>query len=498
MSRLAKNISANLLSNAWATVLSLALTPVYLRTLGIESFGVIGLYMSMTALMGVLDTGISATAVREIAWLSARPDERTKVPSLLRSLEIAYWGMLIPCGAILLIAVSWYGADWFRSASLPGELIRQAMVLMVVALVAQVPSGLYNAALIGLQKQVQCAGLITAFGTVRGIGAALTVSFVAQDVRAFFAWQLCTSLVQTFVTRRSAFRAIGNGQQPGHFSFEALHSVKRYAGGMTVLTALSLILNQADKVIVSRLVSLESLGFYMLASTVASGLSRIATPLIQAFGPHLTELVSRGDEQMLARQARTASQVMSVLVLPPAALIALHPEEILFAWTGDAAIAAGAAPILAILTVGTALVASSYPPLSIVYSRGRLRPVILLNVVAVLGLIPLLVFAARSSGPIGAALCWALFGIVTYVAYLAFGLKGLPGAGVADSMLRDFAAPAAASIAVAVVAGQALPVPAGRLWIAAVVGIAVVVGWVASLLSCRQLSVTALRTFRWR
>ena len=497
MSRLARNVSANLLSNAWATALSLILTPVYLRALGVESFGVIGFYTSMTALMSVLDTGISTTAMREIAWLTARPNERVKVPSLLRSLEVAYWAMLIAGGAVLLSAVLWFGAVWFRSASLPGDAIRQAMVLMVIALVAQIPSGLYSAVLIGLQRQVRCAALITTFGTLRGIGAAGIVSYVARDVRTFFAWQLCVSILQTCVIRHAAYQAVGSGVQPVRFSFAALHSVKRYAGGMTVLTALSLVLTQADKIIVSRLISLESFGLYMLASTVASGLSRVATPLMQAFGPHLTELVSRGDDRQLATQVRTASQLMSVLVLPPAALLAVRPEAILFAWTGNAPVAAGAAPMLAVLAAGTAMVACSYPPLSVIYSKGRLRPVLWLNVGMVMGLIPLTVFAARTLGPMGAALCWALFGLVTYLAYLRLGLKGLPGAGVIDSLLRDFAAPAAASIVVAIIARQALQTANSRVTIAAEVGVAVIAGWGLSLLVCRQLYSVAARQVRW-
>ena len=41
----------------------------------------------------------------------------------------------------------------------------------------------------------------------------------------------------------------------------------------------------------SRMVSLESLGFYMLLAVV-SGFSRIATPIINAFSPQFTELVA--------------------------------------------------------------------------------------------------------------------------------------------------------------------------------------------------------------
>jgi O-antigen/teichoic acid export membrane protein len=498
MSRLARNVSANLLSNAWSTALSLVLTPVYLSFLGVESFGVIGLYTSFAALAGILDTGISATAVREIAWLAARQDERARIPSLLRSLEVIYWAILLPIGTALLVAVWWFGASWFSSASIPGDALRMAMALMVVALVVQIPSGLYSAALIGLQRQVRCAGLITVFGTVRGAGAAVVLAWLVSDVRAFFLWHLCVGVLQTGIMRRSAWRAVGCGSQPVRFSPAALHSVKRFAGGMTVLTALSLVITQADKIIISRLISLESFGLYMLAWTVASGLSRVATPLIQAFSPHFTELVSRGDSRALGTQIRRASQLTSVLILPPAALLVLWPEAILFAWTGNSSVAAGAAPLLAVMTVGTALTACSYPPLSMLFSRDRLRPVLALNIAAVVVLVPLVVIAATRSGPTGAALCWVLFGLVTYVAYLTLGVQGLPGTSTVDSMLRDFTAPALASLAVAAIAGQGLTAANGRLKTAAIVATALVVGWGAALVVCRDLYRIAAGMVRWR
>src|SRR6185503_20449396 len=107
MSRLAKNVSANLAANAWSTALALLLTPWYVRLLGVESYALIGFYVSWVALLGILDTGISATASREIAWLWARPDDRRQAGTLLRSLEVMYWGIMVALGAVMLAAAWW-------------------------------------------------------------------------------------------------------------------------------------------------------------------------------------------------------------------------------------------------------------------------------------------------------------------------------------------------------------------------------------------------------
>jgi len=141
MNLLGKNISANLLSNAWLTALMLALTPLYIFFLGVESYGLIGFYLSWIAIVGILDTGISATAVREIAWLAARPEEKHRIPVLIRSLEVVYWGVILILGVGILAGAWFFGAGWFHLKDLQPGVVREVMMLMAVSLVVQVPQG---------------------------------------------------------------------------------------------------------------------------------------------------------------------------------------------------------------------------------------------------------------------------------------------------------------------------------------------------------------------
>ena len=114
MSRISKNISAIFLSNVWSALLILLLTPLYIDFLGIESYGLIGFYISWLALLGILDNGISATASREIAWLSARTNERKKIPNLIRTLEVMYWGIVLIIGVVILVGITLFGSSWIQ------------------------------------------------------------------------------------------------------------------------------------------------------------------------------------------------------------------------------------------------------------------------------------------------------------------------------------------------------------------------------------------------
>jgi O-antigen/teichoic acid export membrane protein len=69
------NILANLFGRVWIALINLLFIPVYLRFLGIEEFGIIGIFASMQAILMVLDGGMSATLNREMARLSVFPEK---------------------------------------------------------------------------------------------------------------------------------------------------------------------------------------------------------------------------------------------------------------------------------------------------------------------------------------------------------------------------------------------------------------------------------------
>jgi len=88
-----QNIIANFAGKAWAAVMSIAFVPLYIKFMGIESYGLIGIFASLLALFSLLDMGLSTTLNRELARLSALPDKTHDMRDLVRTLELPYWGM---------------------------------------------------------------------------------------------------------------------------------------------------------------------------------------------------------------------------------------------------------------------------------------------------------------------------------------------------------------------------------------------------------------------
>ncbi len=486
MTSLRRNVSANLLSNVWSTALSLLLTPVYVRVLGVESYGLVGFYMSWVSILAILDTGISATATREVAWLRASDERRGEVPIVLRSLEVVYWLLVSLVGGALLAAAWWVGDRWFTAYTIPPATVRDAMALMALSLVVQVPSGLYVGGLIGLQRQVESSGLLALFGTVRGFGALAVLWFVSRDIRAFFLWQIVSSALQTGVLRMALWRASHVAGSPARFSLSRVHALKGFAGIVILVSAISVIMAQSDKLILSRSVSLEELGYYMVAWTVAAGLSRVVVPLVHAFSPRFTALVARGDTVALAAEFGLANRLLSAVVIAPAVVLSVLAEPILSIWLGSRSVAAPAASLLPLLVAGVTFVGCSFPAQSVLYSKNETRSVLRTQLATTVTFLPALVWAAHRFGATGAATTWAAYGVAQYVAFQATALRSA-GVRVVPALARDFAAPLLAAAVVAAPFVELVSIVRGRLAVVAVIGVALAVAWIASALAAGDL-----------
>ena len=147
---------------------------------------------------------------------------------------------------------------------------------------------------------------------------------------------------------------------------------------MGAISATTLLLTQIDKIVLSRMLSLESFGYYSLAAVAANSLYALVTPVAAAVFPGLTREAASGDVSATALLYHRATQTVAVLVLPVAAVLALFAPQVLGIWTRDPKAAAVSGAVLSVLVTGVALNAVMNIPymLQLAYGRTRLTVVL--------------------------------------------------------------------------------------------------------------------------
>lgn len=404
--RLRKNIIANYLGQGWTALMQLAFIPLYIKYLGMESYGLIGIFAILQAGLILLDLGMTPTINREMARFSAGAHTPHSIRELLHSLELLCFFLALAISGCVWLASSWFAQNWLRSEELPPDIVRTAISIMGIVAAFRFVESIYRGALFGLQTQVWLNAVNATMATVRGLGAVGVLAWVSPTIEAFFVWQACLSLVSMVVLARRVHCALPAVEEPIRFSAGALSGVWNFARGMIATTFLSLLLTQVDKILLSRILNLEEFGSYMLAATVASALSIIISPLAQSYYPRFIELLTRNDEPALIVAYHQASQLMAVMLVPAAMILIFHGEKVLYLWTGNAALAHQSSTLISLLTLGTTFLGLMNIPYMLQLAYGWSTFAAKVNAIIVVILVPVLFWVTPRYGAIGAAWVW--------------------------------------------------------------------------------------------
>jgi O-antigen/teichoic acid export membrane protein len=231
---------------------------------------------------------------------------------------------------------------------------------------------------------------------------------LSPTIKAFFLWQGLVSIATLAILATATYATLPRGDRGGRFSIEALRGVWRFAGGMVLITLLALLLTQVDKILLTKLLPLVEFGYYTLAATVAGALYMLISPITQAYYPRLCELHARGNQAELNKIYHQGAQVVSVIAGSAAIVMILFAENFLRLWTQDNYLAASVAPLLSLLTLGNLLNGLMWIPYQAQLAHGWTRLAVSVNTVAVLVLVPMILWVVPRHGAIGAAWIWVV------------------------------------------------------------------------------------------
>lgn len=400
------NVTANYLGQGWRALMQLAFIPVYIKYLGIEAYGLIGIFAILQAWLELLDMGMKPVLGREMARFVAGAHNAQSIRDLLRSIEIIATSIAVAIAIGIWAASGWLASDWLTAKSIPADVVARAFAVMGAVTALSFIESIYISSVVGLQQQVLQNVVSSVMATVRGLGAVSVLVWVSPTIEAFFLWQGVVSLITVAAYASVVYRSLPRSSRPGRFSGLALVGIWRFAAGMMAITLLSLLLTQIDKILLSRLLTLEAFGYYALAGVVAGAVSMLVGPIASAFYPRFTELVTRGDELALRTAYHQGAQLVSVLAGAATVVLMMFGDRVLLLWMSDPVLAHQVAPLMAVLALGTMLNGLMWMPYQMQLAHGWTGLVIKTNIVAVCILVPAIFWAVPRYGAIGAAWAW--------------------------------------------------------------------------------------------
>lgn len=457
MAALRINILTNYLGQTWTVAMGLLFLPIYVRILGMEAFGLVGLMLSFQGILQLFDFGIGGATNRELARRADNRYSPDATRDLVLSAEIVIWllAAVIALGVWLASAV--IANHWLQLEHLDVQRVSRAIAIMGVAIALLWPSAFYTNCLSGLERQPVLNLINAVFATLRYAGVVPILLWIAPTIEAFLWWSAAVGLGQSIVMAVVVWRALPKGRRAPRWSTSELQRSHRFAGGLFAIGALALAMSQLDRLMLVSFRPLQELGYYTLVLSVASGLGRMVLPMFNALYPRFSRLVASGDETTLVDLYHQSSQYLVVIIAAVAAVLIVFAHDVLLLWTGDSVVADRGAVPMAILVAGSAFNGLVNIPYALQLAHGWTRLALALNAVALFIGIPLCLWSVPNYGMIGASLLWLIANLISFAVGVPLMHRVLLRGQALRWYLRDILPPMLAAFVIAASLGMAFP-----------------------------------------
>jgi O-antigen/teichoic acid export membrane protein len=405
-----KNILANYLGTGVVTIAPILALPWYLSLLGSKQYGLLGFIATLQAVLTIIDAGMSQALVREFSLrLDIEKKMVTNAAVILFGFERIYCIFSILTACVVIIFAKTIVIRWLNLSNLPTSLGVEAVYGAAALFAIQFPGSLYRSLLVGAQAQVKLNGIMLSSALCRHIGAVI-ILFIWPTLFAYLLWNILIAFIETFLRARLAWSTLGVNRKVIHWEIEMLRPTWLKIANMSAATFLGALTVQIDKIVLVKMVDIEQFGYYVIASTVATGLLQLIYPLIQAVLPRAIQL----------RKNPINIYKLNIKLLKSIALIAglvvfgyvFFGRFVLTLWLKSDLVVGHVYQYLAILLVGTLLNAFYNIGYMNWIANEQTKRIIQVNALSLLLAIILAPMLIIKYGTIGAAFSWIIINLI--------------------------------------------------------------------------------------
>ena len=411
MSRLSKNIIYNLLGPVLLLVLGFVSVKYIFKRLGEDALGIIYFTaMVNTMLSAVLEMGICSTTVREVSGHFKSEPEYIK--NLIRTFSLFYWVAYALFGVVIFFLAPVLVEKWINLKTMDSATATYVLRILGIASLVALPKSFYTSLFRGLQRMefnnfidVSTSGL-QQFGTILILALGGNLFYVVYWYAACYCLRIFIYLAVSghFFTVQALV--------PG-FSAKVVRRNLGFASRMMSISIFATIHTQADKVIISKLLPIGTVGYYGVAYGNVSKGTLLTGAISQAAFPSFSALFKAGDRTGLMSQYRKLQDLLCFGIVPIFAIIpfALLP---LFSYLLNEEAARLLLLPTTLLCVGFYMNGTLNVPYVFSLAVGKPGIAVRKNLYALFVVSPVTVLLIYYLGLTGAGLSWVFYHIFSY------------------------------------------------------------------------------------
>lgn len=410
-----KNILVNFIGKFWSLLSNFLFIPLYIHYLGFESYSVISFTLIVASMFAILDSGLTSTLSREFARGDISVDNKEKKFIAIESLFslISLFAILISYFSSDYIAKNWVNSETYSVTQI-------AFLLKIVSI--EVGFNLlfrfYLGGLLGLDRQVLSNIIQIGWGVFRN-GLVLFVIMYEPTLKTFFFWQAGITMLSMYIARKKLFQKL-NLSFKFRFSFDIdiYKDIWKFSLGMFFISIVAAINTQTDKIVISKILSVENLGYYTISVSLSLGLLVLISPIATALLPKFTTLYSTRQNEDASLIFMKYYQVLAIFVFSCMSIMIFMPDTIIWLWTGDKDIAFKSQVFLPVTAFGYGMLALQVLLFNIAIANGYTKLNSILGFISLIITIPGYWYAVKYFGAIGVAWLFALTQFLITIIYV--------------------------------------------------------------------------------
>jgi len=405
---LAETVSRNsfytILFNIWYLGSRLVLTPMILAYVTIEEYGLWSYCFVVLSYLALTAFGFNNTYIRYAADYRAR-DENEKLNELLSTGLITMLLLSVVLFAIFWSSIPWLlivlGIDPDLHNVARGLMLGTAAIFVLNFSVAGFQSILEGDQKIALVRKIHFVASVVEIALIVILfknGFGVFSLMWAYSARFLIVIILCVF----FSFRVFPFLRISVSR----VRVDALKKFFGFGNQMNLLGFLSLIINSADRIFLTRMLHLEAVGYYEIGRKLPNIGLMLPSSIAGTMMPAASHLSGSSQQKRLKRVYLTSTHYLMIVSSIPYAFLIVFAPQIISVWLGEGY--SQAVLVLRVLAVGTFI--NLFTGIGTAFVRGIGKPryeiqYMLVSVTLILVLLPILI---TKVGIVGAAIAFSI------------------------------------------------------------------------------------------
>lgn len=412
-----KKIFRNTLANYFGMIVQilvpLVCLPIYNSYFNEQEYGLILFFTTLQAVFAVFDMGLSKAVEKEIGnFKNGICLEKAKLSIRIASFERIFWGVLILLGLCVLLLEGPIVKNWIIADKIPIDVLSTCYFFAATNILVRLFTTFQTAVIRGFEAQVS-QNTVTSIGMVsKNIIAIGYLHYCSVSIIAYFFIILMVHVLEVLVFQyiinleKKKFSIFGNT-----FSYSEIAPLFKYCFGLIGITVLGILLKYADKLMVSKMLSIELLGYYGTAAMVGQALSGIAGPIQKAIFPQICANFTNNDQDAIISIFANAVEKILIIASPFCVFTFMNSFVVLMTWTGDNELSKNATGPLQLICFASLLNLVASIPFTMQLGQGKTRVSVIFGSVACIFVLPLNYIAIAKYGINGAAIGWVLYNV---------------------------------------------------------------------------------------